>query len=193
MAMAHFLYTIALMVGLTMLLPCAAGAGGSNYEPTYPVRIAAVTTQVRSYYAEFRARHEAGGFGHSYVVLGTVSATGETRETVVAGYMPKSADDDHWGQFGIPVTGLVAVVRSDFTRRPDARLRITVSKARYYQVVSKVISLRRTWTTYELLIRNCNSFTGEVARAAGLRTPMLTAQLPVRYIEELRTLNSRNP
>ena len=50
--------------------------------------------------------------------------------------------------------------------------------------------MRRTWSTYELLLSNCNSFVSEVANTAGLRTPLLTAQLPVAYVSELRTLNS---
>jgi hypothetical protein len=149
--------------------------------------------EAKSFYAEFRARNDAGGFGHSYVVLGTVDATGGTRETVVAGFMPKSANDDYWGQFGIPVTGLVGVARSDLIRRPDVRFRIAISKTRYYQVVITVVNLRRTWTTYELLVRNCNSFVSEVADAAGLRTPLVTAQFPVWFIAELRRLNSHSP
>jgi len=191
--MVRLLSAIGLMVGLAAILPCSAGAGSSNYERTYPARIGPLTAEAKSFYAEFRARNEAGGFGHSYVVLGTVDATGGTRETVVVGFMPKSASDDYWGQFGIPVTGLVGVARSDLIRRPDVRFRIAISKARYYQVVITIVNLRRTWTTYELLVRNCNSFVSEVAGAAGLRTPLLTAQFPVWYIAELRTLNSHSP
>jgi hypothetical protein len=188
--MARLLSTIGLMVGLTIILPCSTGAGSANYERTYPARIGPITLEAQLFYAEFRARNEAGGYGHSYVVLGTIDATGGTRVTVVAGFLPKSADDDYWGQFGIPVTGLVGVVRSDFIQRPDVRFRMAISKASYYRVVAKVNNLRRTWTKYELLVHNCNSFVREVASAAGLRTPMLTAQFPVWYIAELQTLNS---
>ena len=46
------------------------------------------------------------------------------RQTVVAGFMPMSMIDDQWSQFGLPVTGVVGVVRSDIVRRPDARFRI---------------------------------------------------------------------
>ena len=148
--MARFVYAIAVMAGL-VLSASGPAAGSSDYERTYPPRIMAVTAEARSFYLEFRARDEVGGFGHSYVVLGTVDATGERRETVVAGFMSKGADDDYWGQFGIPVTGTVGVVRLDFTRRPAARFRIGVSKVEYYRVVREIYHLRKTWTTYELL------------------------------------------
>jgi hypothetical protein len=182
---------IALMASLAILSCSCAQAGSANYERTYPPRMLAVTGEARSYFVEFRARDEVGGFGHSYVTLGAVEATGTVRETVVAGFMPKSAADDYWGRFGMPVTGLVGVVRSDFARRPDARFRITIGKSTYHRVMGKISQLRRTWTTYELLVQNCNNFVGQIAESAGLRTPMITAQYPVRYVAELRALNSR--
>jgi hypothetical protein len=191
--MTRPIFAISLIAGLIMLLPCSSGSGTASYEHTYPARIAGATkSAAKSFYVEFRGRNEAGGFGHSYVVLGAIDSAGESRQTVVAGFMPKDADDDRWGQFGVPVTGLVGVVRSDFVRRPDVRFRVPVSKARYYRVVTKVHRLRGTWTTYQLLVQNCNSFVGEIAIAAGLRTPVLTAQFPVWYIEELQALNSSN-
>jgi hypothetical protein len=138
---------------------------------------------------EFRARND-GGFGHSYVTLGTIDAIDQVQQTVVAGFMPKSASDDHWSKFGIPVTGSVGTTRSDFVRRPDVGFRIAISKAAYFRVVKKIRSQRVTWTRYELLLRNCNNFVSEIASSAGLRTPMVTAQYPVRYLTELRALNS---
>jgi len=88
------------------------------------------------------------------------------------------------------VAGVVGVTRSDLVRRPDVRLRIAISKANYYRIVNRILEMRRTWTTYELLLINCNNFVSEVASAAGLRTPLLAAQFPVAYVSELRTLNS---
>ena len=40
-------------------------------------------------------------------------------------------------------------------------------------------------------LQNCNNFVGQIAASVGLRTPMITAQFPVRYVTELRALNSR--
>lgn len=181
---------IAFIAILAMVAPSGVEAGSANYERTYSPRIIAVTGEVRSFYMEFRARDEVGGLGHSYVTLGTIDALGVARETVVAGFLPKSADDDYWSQIGIPVAGLVGVARSDFIRRPNARFRIAIGKAKYYRIVSKIHGLRATWTTYELVVRNCNSFVSQIADTAGLRVPMVTAQLPVRFVAELRALNS---
>ena len=188
---ARVLLFLGLVSSLVLAPSLGAGAGSANYEPTYPPRIMPAATDARLFYVEFRAREEAGGFGHSYITLGIVGLNGETRQTVVAGFMPMSMIDDYWSQFGLPVTGVVGVVRSDIVRRPDARFRIAISKANYYRIVSRIQDMRRTWSTYELLLSNCNSFVSEVASTAGLRAPLLAAQLPVAYVSELRTLNSR--
>jgi hypothetical protein len=187
---ARVLLFVGLIVSL-VVAPSLGAVAGSSYEPASPPHINPAATDARSFYAEFRARDEAGGFGHSYITLGIVDLNGEMRQTVVAGFMPMSMIDDYWSKFGLPVTGMVGVVRSDIVRRPDARFRIAISKASYYRIVRRIQEMRRTWRTYELLLSNCNSFVSEVANTAGLRTPLLAAQLPVAYVSELRTLNSR--
>jgi hypothetical protein len=187
--MERFTPTIALISSLAMLLPAGAGAGSSTYEPTYPPRIIAATTEARSFYLEFRAR-EDGAFGHSYVTLGTIDTIGQLRETVVVGFMPKGAEDDRWSKVGIPVTGSVGVSRSDLVRRPNARFRVAINRVTYFRLVHRVRTLRHAWTTYELLVRNCNNFLGEIASSAGLRTPIVTAQYPIHYVADLRALNS---
>ena len=188
--MARFTPAISLVVSLALLLPAGAGARSATYEPTYPPRIIPVTSEARSFYVEFRARND-GGLGHSYVTLGTLDTIDQARQTLVVGFLPKSADDDHWSRFGIPVTGLVGVTSSDLVRRPAIRFRVAISKATYFRVVNKIRRLRFTWTTYELVVRNCNTFVSLIASSIGLRTPMVTAQYPVRYVAELRALNSR--
>jgi len=187
--MERFVSTTALMSCL-MLLQACAGTGNSTYEPTYPPRVIAASAEARSFYVEFRARND-GAFGHSYVALGTVDANGERRETVVVGFMPKSAADDRWSKAGIPVTGSVGVSRSDFVRRPNVRFRVAINRVTYFRLVNEVRDLRNSWTTYELLVRNCNNFLGEIASSAGLRTPIVTAQYPVHYVADLQALNSR--
>jgi hypothetical protein len=54
--------------------------------------------------------------------------------------------------------------------------------------VREIYRLRKTWTTYEVLLQNCNSFVG---RSWIGPMPLVTAQFPVRYVTELRALNSR--
>ena len=188
--MAHFVSKAWLLGSLVLLLVRGAEAGNDTYEPTHPPRIIAVAADARSFYLEFRARNEVGGFGHSYVTLGAVNTAGQGYQTVVVGFMPRSADDDYWSKFGLPVAGLLGVTRSDLTRRPDARFRIAINKATYLRLVSRVRSLRRTWTQYELVVHNCNSFVSEIASSVGLRTPLITAQYPVGYVTELHALNA---
>jgi len=187
--MPRVLLHLGLMVSL--LLPGVTNAGSPRYESPHATRMAPINWAARSFYAEFRARNEAGGFGHAYVTLGTIDFAGESRQTVVAGFMPRGETADHWSRFGIPVAGMVGVVRSDFVRRPDVRFRIPISEAKYYRVLSKIQEMRRTWMTYELLLSNCNSFVGEIASTAGLRAPLVPAQFPVDYVGELGALNSR--
>jgi hypothetical protein len=187
--MARFVSKAWLLASLGFLLVTAADAG-DTYEPTHPPRIFAVPADASSFYLEFRARNEAGGFGHSYVALGTIDASGQGHQTIVVGFMPRSADDDYWSKFGLPVTGLVGVTQSDLVRRPDARFRIAINKATYFRLASEVRSLRRTWTQYELVVHNCNNFVSEIAGSVGLQTPLITAQYPVGYIAELHALNA---
>jgi hypothetical protein len=49
-----------------------------------------------------------------------------------------------------------------------------VSKAKYV----RVIRLRRTWATYELVVQNRNSWLGHIADLIHLRTPLRTVQYP---------------
>jgi hypothetical protein len=190
-AMARFDPRTMLLWGSLGLTFASGAVAGNTYEPTHPPRIVAIGPEARSFYLEFRARNEVGGFGHAYVILATVDGVGRVHENVVAGFMPESADDDYWSKFGVPVRGLVGVARSDFTRRPDARFRIAISKGRYFQILRKIRRLRDSWTVYQLLAHNCNSFVDEVASLLALRTPILTLQYPVHYVTELRALNSR--
>ena len=178
------------LLGSLGLLVTTAVDAADTYEPTHPPRIFAVPADASSFYLEFRARNEVGGYGHSYVTLGTIDASGQGHQTVVVGFMPRSADDEYWSKFGLPVTGLIGVTRSDLLRRPDASFRIALNKATYRRVVSEIRAFRRTWTQYELVVHNCNSFVSEIASSVGLQAPLIAAQYPIDYITELHTLNA---
>jgi hypothetical protein len=192
--MAQFGSAIRLTATALLIFTCqAARPAIAKYERAYPPRILEASADAAAFYVEFRAREEAGEFGHSYVTLGTIDATGRLHQTTVVGFLPQAADDDRWSRFGLPVAGLVGITQSDLARHPHARFRVTISRAQYFHLQRQIRNLRRTWKTYELLVRNCNSFTGEIAASVGLRTPMVTVQYPVRYVTDLRALNSRVP
>jgi hypothetical protein len=188
--MARVLLWVGLILSLALLPASEVGAGTTNYEPPFPPRVVWAIGDARSFYAEFRARSEAGGFGHAYVTLGMIDSSGQLQQTVVAGFMPRRMRDDVLSQFGLPVEGVVGVVRTDLVRRPAVRFRIAISSANYYRLVSRILEMRRTWTTYQLLLVNCNTFVSEIASTAGLRTPLLVAQFPIAYVSELRSLNT---
>ena len=190
-AMPHFVSAISLAMALAMLLCQTVQPARAEYERTHPPLILPASPEATAFYVEFRARDEADGFGHSYVTLGSIDTSGRMHQTVVVGFVPKSADDDHWSKFGLPVTGLVGATRSDFARRPRVRFRVVISRTQYFRVLQEIRNLRRTWATYQLLLRNCNSFAGQIAVTIGLHAPTLTAQYPIHYMAELRTLNSR--
>jgi hypothetical protein len=188
--MAHFAPILSVIAAV--LLSCwAVPTASAHYERIYPPRMLAPSATATAFYIEFRAREEAGGHGHSYVTLGEIDTSGAARQTIVAGFLPDGADSDRWGKVGVPVAGTVGITRSDIAGRHHARFRVAISRAQYFGVVRKIQHLRRTWRMYELLLRNCNSFAGQIAGAVGLRAPMVAAQYPVRYVTELRSLNTR--
>jgi hypothetical protein len=187
--MPHFVLPIPLAMAMA-ILACQTVPANAEYERTHPPRILPAAPEATAYYVEFRERDEARGFGHSYVTLGSADGTGRLHQTVVVGFLPRSVDDDRWSKFGLPVTGLVGATRSDFVNNPRVRFRVEISQAQYFRVLREIHNLSRTWTTYQLLLRNCNSFAGRIAVTIGLHAPMLTAQYPIRYMGELRALNS---
>src|SRR5262245_18779850 len=92
--------------------------------------------------------------------------------------MPRSADDDYWSKFALPVAGLVGVTRSDRVQRADVRFRIALSKADYVLVVNKVRTLSKIWTDDELVVHNCNNFVSGIASSLNLRTPLISVTSP---------------
>ena len=181
---------VCLAIGLA-LLPGRASAGTSTYEQTSPPRITATAPGARAFYIEFRGRSEEGGFGHAYMVLGSVGRDGRQHETTVFGFVPKDADDEFWSQFALPVTGMIGVSQSDFTPSPDVAFRVALTRPQHDQLVRDIAGLQESWTTYLLLGHNCNDLMGAVARSLGLWTPLITVQLPVRYVIELQAINTQ--
>ena len=99
----------------------------------------------------------------------------------------QSMIDDYWSQFGLPVTGVVGVVRSDIVQTTRRSLPNSHQQGKLLSDREQDPDMRRTWSTYELLLSNCNSFVSEVA------APPASARCwrhSVAYVSELRTLNS---
>jgi hypothetical protein len=138
--MPHLVSAMSLAMALAMLVCQTVQPARAEYERTHPPLILPASPEATAFYVEFRARDEVDGFGHSYVTLGSTDTGGRTHQTVVVGFLPKSADDDRLSKFGLPVTGLVGATRSDFAGRPRIRFRVVVT-CRDLNVVSN--SVRR--------------------------------------------------
>lgn len=151
-----------------------------------------VSTAATSYYVEFRGRSEDGGFGHSYITLGYADAGGHTHRTTIFGLVPTTRDDEFLSQFAVPVSGSIAVTKSDFTPHPDVSYRVSIARADYVRIVRDIAALQNSWTIYALVGQNCNDLIADIARSVGLATPALTIQLPVAYVAELKAVNAPN-
>jgi hypothetical protein len=187
--MTRLITSLSVAVGLAVVTTAVAADAG--HERIRPPFVTQVVGEAQLFYIEFRARDAKDGFGHSYVTLGAFDARGRRQQTVILGFNTKTADDDYWSLFAVPVTGVVGVTRADLVQQPDVYFRVSLSKSKYDRVVRGIPRLQRDWTMYQLLARNCNSFVGHVAQAIDLSTPLLTAQFPTRYVLELKALNTK--
>jgi hypothetical protein len=157
-------------------------------EVVYPPKVCLNQPSGHAIYLEFRARTD-DEFGHSYVVLQFVDKDGKSQCTGVFGF--ESAAGNPSGIFtllGVP--GTIGFTGEDLSTKPVERYRIRIPRQTYRNIVRAVDEMRRSWTVYQLLFVNCNSFAGEIAKLAGLQAPILTAVLPTDYIRRLRELNT---
>jgi hypothetical protein len=142
----------------------------------------------RGYYVEFRARRD-NEFGHSYVVLGAVDGQGRGRRLGTVGFgTATGAPSGLLAIFGSP--GSVGYTNDDIVQKPIERFRISIDRATVRGIVRTTAAMRRTWTFYWLLARNCNTFVGAIATLVGLHVPYYDAVRPDTYVRELRRLNS---
>ena len=168
----------------------AAIAGATTYEPTQPPYLVPMEPGAHGFYIEFCGRSETDGFGHAYIVLGAIDRSGRRRRTAVFGFVPRTADDELWSQFAIPVSGMIGVSRSDFMADPDVRYRLPLRRADYNAILRNLAGLQEQWTIYALIGQNCNDLVGAIARSIGLEAPIFAAQLPTSYVAELRAINA---
>jgi hypothetical protein len=184
--MCHAFYFF-ILTALAAAAPTVAGNGA--YEPTRPPRVTGLPVGAHGFYAEFRGRSEDGGFGHAYIVLGALDATGNRVDTAVFGFVPKGPEDQRWSGIAVPVEGLVGVSRSDFTQRPDVSFRVPIRRANYQRLVRDLRGFQADWKVYALVGQNCNDLVGAVAHSLGLQTPLIGLQMPTSYVAELWALN----
>ena len=168
--------------------PARAGNGG--YEPTRGPYVEALPAGAHTFFAEFRGRNDAEGFGHAYVVLGATDGSGRRRNTLIFGFMPKTVDDQRLSQIAAPVDGIVGVSRSDFSVLPDVAFRVPLRRNDYARILHDVRVYQAEWTIYSLIGRNCNDLLGRVAESLGLQAPLIGLQGPTSYVAALKAINS---
>lgn len=178
--------TLAVSIWLSLCAALKAEAGCNHYEPTRPPLISRSDHTHAALYIDFIARDEIDGYGHSFIVIGSRDTA---NKIVVAGFVPKGAEDDCLSVYAIPVRGMVGVSKSDFSGKHTRRFRVALTPSQFKRALQRIAWARRNWSTYALLARNCNTFTGLIAQSIGLRFPASDIQDSSTYISQLRSLN----
>jgi hypothetical protein len=179
---------IAFLTALITVFDQASAGSFTGEEIVYPPAICRNQPARNAIYLEFRARTD-DEFGHAYIVLKLVDRSGKVQCTGVFGFEPAAgAPSGIFTLLGAP--GTVGFTDDDLTAKPAERYRIRISRQTYRNIVRAVEDMHHSWTVYQLLFMNCNTFAGEIATLAGLHVPISTAALSVDYIRQLRDLNS---
>jgi hypothetical protein len=168
--------------------PCENAKADIDDARVKSTEFAPLRSNDRGYYVEFRARTD-NEFGHSYVVVGAVDRQGRSRRLGTVGFgTATGAPSGLNAIFGS--RGQIGYTKDDIVQKPIERFRISIDRATVRGIVRTTAAMRRTWTSYLLLTRNCNTFVGAIATRAGLDVPYYDAVQPDTYVRELKRLNS---
>ena len=159
---------------------------------------AAVSTDARPYFIEFRSRN-AATYGHAFVLYGKNGTKGTIAGLHPAGDAP---DCPNCSLFNWTVGHLMPVPaetgKSDGDDEPElyltARYRVRLTAAEYRKVVAYIKKQQAETKTWNALINNCVEFIGGIAQYMGLEKPSPIGIFATRvYIEELARLNGGTP
>jgi hypothetical protein len=137
-------------------------------------------------FVEFHARSGPGIFGHSFIVYGTFDHRGHSSDARVAG-LYAIADIDLGGPFPMPAR--VGRAKDDLTGVPEVVYQRELRLSELEELQRAVRRVQASQAPWHLIFFNCNDFLGEIAETIGLRRPMNSIMLPVRYVSLLRALN----
>ena len=140
------------------------------------------------YFLDFRSR-PAYLFGHSFIVYGRIDEHGRAIEAHREGIYPTDGQTGLiMGSAILPVSASVRAVHGDYKEQASNSYRRRLTKAQYDHLMRVVRGLRASDREWNLLFKNCNDFSIEVAKAMGLTTP--GSWLPPYYfVDALRLLN----
>ena len=142
------------------------------------------------YFVEFRSRY-ALTYGHSYVVFGRASRSGEMINPEVAGLHPKSYDALPYtlGHF-IPVASETGISDGDLEEPyRSASWRVMVDEAKYQKAVAYIRKLQASSPVWNATVYNCNAFVADIARSMGYKTPPIWLR-PQQFMTKLREMNT---
>ena len=167
----------------------AAYAGGEEAAGVVMAPVfSAVRPGDRAFFFEVRARDD-DAFGHAYMLLEIADARGTIRNAGIFGFgTATGAPSGLFSIFGSP--GEIGYTGYDLIRPATETFRVRIDRATYQRIVQAVGEKRKTWTVYELLFFNCNTFIGDIAVQAGLIAPAFDALFPGAYVQRLRELNA---
>jgi hypothetical protein len=141
-----------------------------------------------TYSLEFRSRNSEFA-GHSYVVARQTGANGRVVSERVTGFRPANINTPVSATVR-GVAGAVGTYREDFKVKPTLSYKVNVSEGQYRRAMAKINELQRKPPTFRGLSQNCNTFVGDVAKAARLSAPSSHADRPESYVSNLRELNN---
>jgi hypothetical protein len=170
------------LAGSAVLLTMSGGLPGAEAAAVGKQKPAA------SYSLEFRSR-DSEAVGHSYVVARQKSANGRVVAQRVAGFRPANIRTSVSTTIR-GVAGAVGTYREDYSKRPTLSYTVNVTAGQYRRAMAKIAEVERKPPTFRALSQNCNTFLGDVAKAARLSAPSGNADRPESYVSDLRELNN---
>jgi hypothetical protein len=151
-----------------------------------PTRAKSVKGQ---YFIEFRSRY-AYTYGHSFVIFGRMSESGQMINPEVAGLAPKSNDPNIYmlGHLA-PVPASTGWTDGDLEiEYRSASWTVPLSEPEYRKVVAYIRKLQAKSPLWHASLYNCNAFVADIANFMGYKTPGIWL-MPRDFITKLRQMN----
>ena len=182
----------------TLHVPAAGAQGSSQVASVQPQSASANPSRTRSaaaatrrYFVDFRSRN-ALSYGHTFLLYGKLDAQGRIIKSTVAGLHPFTESSIPWtiGHL-IPVPSETGASDGDTEDEYiTASYRILLNEAEYNKLVAYIKQQQKSSPLWHALLKNCNSWVGDIAQFMGLKTPYSSVLLyPAQYITSLRELN----
>lgn len=149
----------------------------------------ALNSVAGQYFIEFRSRY-AYTYGHSFVIFGRMSESGQMINPEVAGLAPKSNDPNIYmlGHLA-PVPASTGWTDCDLEiEYRSASWTVPLSEPEYRKVVAYIRKLQASSPLWHASLYNCNAFVADIAKFMGYNPPGIWL-MPRDFITKLRQMN----